>query len=92
MRRFGLRDELWEPIKDLLPRREGSVGVTASNNRLFAEAVLYRYRTGMPWPICQSGLGRDKDPPTAQPLGEKRCPGAGVSTSRRRRRQRIRDD
>jgi transposase len=23
--------------------------VTATDNRLFAEAVLYRYRTGMPW-------------------------------------------
>ena len=27
----------------------GHVGVTAADNRLFAEAVLYRYRTGMPW-------------------------------------------
>jgi transposase len=25
------------------------VGVTAKDNRLFIEAVLYRYRTGMPW-------------------------------------------
>ena len=48
MRRFGLRDDQWERIKDLLPGREGSVGVTASDNRLFVEAVLYRYRTGMP--------------------------------------------
>jgi transposase len=49
MRRFGLRDDQWERIKDLLPGREGSVGVTAEDNRLFIEAVLYRYRTGMPW-------------------------------------------
>ena len=49
MRRFGLRDDQWERIKDMLPGREGSVGVTASDNRLFVEAVLYRYRTGMPW-------------------------------------------
>jgi transposase len=48
-RRFGLRDEQWERIKDLLAGREGSVGVTASDNRLFVEAVLDRYRTGMPW-------------------------------------------
>jgi hypothetical protein len=26
MRRFGLRDDQWERIKDLLPGREGSVG------------------------------------------------------------------
>src|ERR1700730_1889349 len=49
MRRFGLRDDQGERIKDLLPGREGSVGVTAADNRLFVEAVLYRYRTGMPW-------------------------------------------
>jgi transposase len=49
MRRFGLRDDQWERIKDLLPGREGSIGVTAADNRLFVEAVLYRYRTGMPW-------------------------------------------
>jgi transposase len=49
MRRFGLRDDQWERIKNLLPGREGSVGVTAADNRQFVEAVLYRYRTGMPW-------------------------------------------
>ena len=32
-----------------LPGREGSVGVTATDNRLFVEAVLYRYRAGIPW-------------------------------------------
>jgi len=32
-----------------LPGRGGSVGATAADNRLFVEAVLYRYRTGMPW-------------------------------------------
>jgi transposase len=49
MRRFRLRDDQWERIKDLLPGREGSVEVTAADNRLFVESVLYRYRTGMPW-------------------------------------------
>jgi transposase len=44
-----LRDDQWDRIKDLLPGREGHVGVTARNNRLFVEAVLYRYRTGLPW-------------------------------------------
>jgi transposase len=49
MQWFGLRADQWERIKDLLPGREGSVGATAADNRLFVEAVLYRYRTGMPW-------------------------------------------
>ena len=48
MQRFGLRDDQWERIKDLLAGRAGWVGVTAADNRLFVEAVLYRYRTGMP--------------------------------------------
>lgn len=49
MRRYGLRDDQWERIEGLLPGRLGSVGVTAADNRLFVEAVLYRYRTGLPW-------------------------------------------
>jgi transposase len=49
MRRYGLRDDQWDRIKGLLPGREGHVGVTAKDNRLFVEAVLYRYRAGIPW-------------------------------------------
>lgn len=45
----GLRDDQWERIKDFLPGREGHVGRTARDNRLFVEAVLYRYRAGIPW-------------------------------------------
>ena len=49
MRRYALRDDRWERIEGLLPGREGHVGVTAKDNRLFVEAVLYRYRAGIPW-------------------------------------------
>ena len=48
-RRYALRDDQWDRIKDLLPGRAGYVGVTAKDNRLFVEAVLYRYRAGIPW-------------------------------------------
>ena len=48
-KRYALRDDQWDRIKDLLPGREGTVGVTAKDNRLFVEAVLYRYRAGIPW-------------------------------------------
>jgi transposase len=48
-RRYALRDNQWERIKELLPGRSGYVGVTAKDNRLFVEAVLYRYRAGIPW-------------------------------------------
>jgi transposase len=49
MNRYALRDDQWERIKDLLPGKPGDVGVTAHDNRRFVEAVLYRYRTGIPW-------------------------------------------
>ena len=39
VRRYGLRNGQWERIKDLLPVRAETVGVTAQNNRLFVEAV-----------------------------------------------------
>lgn len=48
-RRYALRDDQWERIKDFLPGREGHVGGTAFDNRLFVDAVLYRYRAGIPW-------------------------------------------
>ncbi len=49
MRRYGLRDDQWKKIENLLPGRKETVGVTAKNNRLFVEAVLYRYRAGIAW-------------------------------------------
>jgi transposase len=49
MRRYALRDDQWKRIEPLLPGREGHVGVTAKDNRLFVEAVLYRYRAGIAW-------------------------------------------
>ena len=44
-----MRDDQWERIKEFLPGREGHVGIAAKDNRLFVEAVLYRYRAGIPW-------------------------------------------
>ncbi|MGL5783999.1 MAG: IS5/IS1182 family transposase, partial [Alphaproteobacteria bacterium] len=38
MRRYGLRDDPLDRIKDLLPGKPGDVGVTAKDNRLFVEA------------------------------------------------------
>jgi len=48
-RGYGLRDDQWAKIEHLLPGRKGSVGVTARDNRLFIEGVLYRFRSGIPW-------------------------------------------
>ena len=49
MRRYGLRDDQWERICGLLPGQQGDAGATATDNRLFVAAVLYRYRAGVPW-------------------------------------------
>lgn len=49
MHRYALRDDQWLRIKDMLPGREGHVGGTAPDNRLFVDAVIFRYRTSIPW-------------------------------------------
>jgi transposase len=49
MTRYALRDDQWDRIKDVLPGKPGDRGVTAQDNRRFVEAVLYRYRAGIPW-------------------------------------------
>ena len=48
MRRYALRDDQWDRIRDFC-RPEGHVGGTAADNRLFIEAIMYRYRAGIPW-------------------------------------------
>jgi transposase len=58
VRRYALRDDQWERIKDFLPGREGHVGGTAKDNRLFVEAVLYRLRSGSPWRDLPERFGR----------------------------------
>ncbi len=49
IKRHALTEYQWERIAPLLPGKIGDVGVTAKDNRLFVEAVVYRYRTGIPW-------------------------------------------
>ena len=48
-KRYALLDAQWERIKNLLPGQAGQPGATAKDNRLFVDAVLYRYRAGIPW-------------------------------------------
>ena len=44
-----LRDDQWKKIEGLLPGRTETVGVTAKDNRLFIEGVLWVARTGAHW-------------------------------------------
>ena len=47
--RFGISDAVWAKIARRLPGKASDCGVTARDNRLFVEAVLWRVRTGLPW-------------------------------------------
>ena len=79
MRRYALRDDQWERIRDLLPGREGYVGVTAKDNRLFVEAVLYRYRAGIPGATCRSGSAPGRRSTPASAAGRRPACGSGSS-------------
>ena len=57
MRDHRPRDDQSNRIEEDLPVRVGSVGVTAADNRRFVDAVLYRYRTGIPWRDLPEDLG-----------------------------------
>jgi transposase len=57
MRPHRLRDDQWDLIRDGLPGRAGSVGVTATDNRRFVDAVIHRYRTGIPWRDLPESFG-----------------------------------
>ena len=75
LRHHGLRfrDDQWERIKDFLPGRKGPVGSAAADNLQFVDAVLYGYRTGVPWRGLPVHFGDLEDRvPVLQPMGEKR--------------------
>ena len=48
-KRYALRDDQWDRIQDLLPGRKDMPGRPAKDNRLFVDAVLFRFRAGIAW-------------------------------------------
>lgn len=52
-----LREDQWKKLEPLLPGKAGDRGVTARDNRLFVEAVLWILRTGSPWRDLPVELG-----------------------------------
>jgi len=56
-KRFVINDASWSIIEPLLPGSSRSRGVTAKDNRLFLEAVLWRVRVGGPWRDLPPGFG-----------------------------------
>ena len=57
MSRKILRNDQWARIEPLLPGKLTDCGVTAKDNRLFLEAVLWIARTGSPWRDLPEELG-----------------------------------
>jgi transposase len=50
MKRYGLRDDQFARIENFLPGRPGTVGRNSDGgNRLFVEAVIWKFRSGAPW-------------------------------------------
>ena len=58
LRRHSIRDEHWERIQDFLPGQEGDPGVTAKDNRLFVDAILWIGKTGSPWRDLPERFGK----------------------------------
>ena len=57
MSRKMISDKQWRRIHLLLPGKVTDSGVTAKDNRLFLEAVLWIVRCGAPWRDLPSELG-----------------------------------
>lgn len=48
-RRHELTDEQFKKIENVLPGRKECVGVTAKDNRIFINGVIWIFKTGAPW-------------------------------------------
>lgn len=56
--RLVLTDRQWLLIEPHLPGKAGDRGVTAKDNRLFVEAVLWIARTSSPWRDLPPAFGK----------------------------------
>lgn len=57
MRRYEITDCQWEAVAPLLPGKTMDGGVTAKNNRLFFNAVVWIMRSGYPWTDLSERFG-----------------------------------
>ena len=58
MRRHELTDRQWEAASPLLSGKATDSGVTAKDNRLFINAVVWIMRTGCPWADLPERFGK----------------------------------
>ena len=58
MRRHEITDRQWEAISPLLSGNATDCGVTAKDNRLFFNAIVWIMRTGCPWADLPERFGK----------------------------------
>ena len=58
MRRHEITDRQWEAVSPLLSGKATDSGVTAQDNRLFFNAVVWTMRTGCPWADLPERFGK----------------------------------
>ena len=66
-----ISDDQWQQIQGFLPGRSDSVGVTARDNRLFVDGVLWVLRSGAEWKgkTCRKSTVNVKPAISATPAG-----------------------
>ncbi len=57
--RYAVTDRQWAVIAPLLPGKATDCGVTASDNRLFFNAIVWILRTGAPWADLPERFGNN---------------------------------
>jgi transposase len=94
MRRYALRDDQFARIEGLLPGRPGTVGRNSQlGNRVFVEAVIWKFRSGAPWRDLPERFGGWKNVHTRfSRFCEERRLGESVQGFGGRSGQGIRDD
>ena len=58
MRRHEITDRQWEAVSPLLSGKATDSGMTAQDNRLFFNAVVWIMRTGCPWADLPERFGK----------------------------------
>ena len=68
--RFVVSDVLWQRLKSHLPGKVSDAGATAKDNRLFLQAILWRFAVARSatclWPL-------EQPVPAVWPVGKVRC-------------------
>ena len=81
MRRYALRDDHWDRIKDILPGREGHVGGTAADNRLFVEPFSSGFEPASRGGIRPSASATGRSSISASTGGPRAAFSSGFSSS-----------